>query len=287
MFRGPTAAQVFLREQWHRIQNATQAPYDLSMHRSFWFAMAIAACGSDVDVADDMTEPTGQIGSGGDDVEVERDAGLSGETGDERVVTDSGADPDQAPAPEPKPEPEHDPVPNPDPKPVPEPEPDPTPDPKPEPDPEPQPDPEPTVLWHHTQETGTRLLGSIATHNRHRATFVMRFNDGTSEIDCHVNAATEMIPSGFKGVVDVPLTVTDKSCLRNEYAACSMNAMLVWWSSCSGQGCELAGTLWPGVAWETFKPSCSADLPLNFKLQVVIDEIGPGGLKETWRIVTP
>lgn len=140
----------------------------------------------------------------------------------------------------------------------------------------------PEVLWSHSQVTEPPdYLGAIATHDRHVATF--RLDLYLPDGDCEVLSRSQPIETGWTGTITMPLTQSEKQCLREKYNCGEWIRIL--WGSCGDEQCS---ALPPGPGHEVYRPVCNTGIELSgdFSLQLTVAAIGPDGLDETWEIVS-
>jgi hypothetical protein len=142
------------------------------------------------------------------------------------------------------------------------------------------------VAWEHRVETRPPVLGGVTLHDTHRPRLLMSFYLGDSAgTYCHINATTEWLPRGFTGVAQIPLSEAEVGCLRDTRASCTPDQLHVEWLSCDEPGCSSQST---GPVWETWPPVCVADMPDGpIEMRVVIEQLNPDALIETWQIVRP
>lgn len=137
-----------------------------------------------------------------------------------------------------------------------------------------------TVVWSHHQVTPPSILGSITTEPYHRARFSV---DVGGPSPCNMHVDSEFLATGTTGTWTISLDSLQQSCIRNSYD-CSALAKVQWWS-CKAPGCEAFSV---GTVWETWRPVCSVAMPMgSLSLRLTVARIDPGGLDETWEIVTP
>jgi len=140
------------------------------------------------------------------------------------------------------------------------------------------------VLWANDhQETRSAYLGGIATESYHRA--ILQFSINRQGFSCSVQVTTPARPTGWTGTTYFDLTESQRECFRDDYSACGEPLLHLTWWSCSSPGCT---TFQTGPTRNVFRPICTAhiDLSGNFRVKHTVRALGPGGVDETWALVT-